>query len=68
MDEKAYSVSVLSRLVQLERDRLFAFDAATHGAWDEELRSLLERSRAEHAADLADLEEAVRAQKASFPA
>jgi hypothetical protein len=67
MDEKTYSVSVLSRLVQLERDRLFAFDAAIQGAWDNELRAHLERSRAEHAADLAELEEAVRAQKASPP-
>ena len=62
-----YSASVLSRLVQLEHDRLFALDAAIQGVWDQELRSNLERSRAEHAANLVELEEAVRAEKASFP-
>jgi hypothetical protein len=66
MGENTHFVSVLSRLVQLERDRAFVFDAANEGA-SAELRPTLDRCRAEHSADLAELEAALRAQEASFP-
>lgn len=63
--DKTHAVEVLGRLVQLERDRLFAFDAAIEGTKDEELRARLGAIRAEHSASLGELEKAMRGRAAS---
>lgn len=66
MDDK-HAATVLRRIVQLERDRLFLFDAAIGGVKEDDLRRMLQEMRAEHEANLGQLENAMRERDASPP-
>jgi len=66
MDDE-HAASVLRRIVQLERDRLFLFDAAIGGVKEDDLRRMLQEMRADHEANLGQLESAMRERAASPP-
>lgn len=59
--DKAHAVEVLRHLVELERDHMLGFDAAIHRLHDREARARIADFRAEHAAALGDLEDAMKA-------
>jgi hypothetical protein len=65
--DRTHVVAVLSRLTQLEVDRLFALDAAIEHLHDREARARLKDFRAAHAAHLGELHDAMHAQMAEPP-
>jgi hypothetical protein len=65
--DRTHVVAVLSRLTQLEVDRLFALDTAIEHLRDREARTRLKDFRAAHAAHLGELEDAVHAWMAEPP-